>query len=433
MNDSHLNAKVMNFYYRIIVSSKLRLKHNQLSSAPCLVTKCPIIFVSLCQIKNSRDMSAILYIHFKTLFKIIYLNCFKHFSWRRLLATVVIVLVMVIICMFLLMFRLMDEILFFRYRKTKIEAPVFIVSNPRSGTTFMHRLLCMDEERYAYMLLYHTIIPSVTFYKIVRGISVVDKRIGRPFRRLFDWIDGWLFKGWRGIHLTGFNKTEEDEGLYIFSFLSIAVCLLCPFMQHFEYLTIIDEMPEKTRRKLQKYYRSSLQRFMYSEGKGKILLNKNVITTGRLHTILDMFPDARIVYLIRDPESAVPSFISMFSATWKFIAPEIPENSEEYRALGQIPIGFYNYFHKNKDNFKAENFLTIPYAELTAAPVQAVEKVYAHFNMPLSEVFEKRLKNALKNTPAYRSKHEYSLAQYGFTKQDIEEQLSEVMSEYGFL
>lgn len=326
----------------------------------------------------------------------------------------------------------MDEILFFRYRKTKIEAPVFIVSNPRSGTTFMHRLLAMDEERYAYMLMYHTIIPSITFYKIVDGISLIDKCIGRPFRRLFDWIDGWFFKGWKSIHPTGFNETEEDEGLYIFSFLSIAVCLLCPFMQHFEYLTIIDEMPEKTRRKLQKYYHSSLQRFMYAEGKGKILLNKNVITTGRLHTILDMFPDARIVYLIRDPESAVPSFISMFSATWKFIAPEIPEDSKEYRALGQIPIGFYNYFHKNKDNFKAENFLTIPYAELTDDHIQAVEKVYTHFNMPLSPAFKKRLKNTLKNNPKYRSKHQYSLAQYGFTKQDIEEQLSEVMSEYGF-
>lgn len=377
-------------------------------------------------------MSSILYIHFKTFFNIIYLNCFKHFSWRRLLATIVLVIVLVIVCSFLLIFRLMDEILFFRYRKTKIEKPVFIVSNPRSGTTFMHRLLAMDEERYAYMLMYHTIIPSVTFYKIVKGISLIDKRIGRPFRRLFDWIDSWFFKGWKDIHPTGFNDTEEDEGLYIFSFLSIAVCLLCPFMQHFEYLTIIDEMPEKTRRKLQKYYHSSLQRFMYAEGRGKILLNKNVITTGRLHTILDMFPDARIVYLIRDPESAVPSFISMFSATWKFIAPEIPEDGKEYRALGQIPIGFYNYFHKNKDHFKAENFLTIPYTELIADPIRAVKKVYDNFDMPRSAAFKNRLKNSLKNTPTYRSKHQYSLAQYGFTKQDIEEQLSEVMSEYGF-
>ncbi len=378
-------------------------------------------------------MSSILYIHFKTLFKIIYLNCVKHFGWRQLLATLVFLIVAIAVCILLFVFRLMDEVLFFRYRKTKIERPVFIVSNPRSGTTFTHRILCMDEERYVYMLMYHTIIPSVTFYKIVQAITVLDKRIGRPFRRFFDWVDSWFFKGWEGIHPTGFNQSEEDEGLYIFSFLSVAICLVCPYMQEFGYLTIIDEMPERTRRNLRKYYRSSIQRFMYAEGRGKTLLNKNVITTGRLHTILDVFPDARIVYLIRDPESAVPSFISMFSAPWKWIAPQLAENSVEYRALGQIAIDLYNYFHKNKNKFNPENFYVIPYKNLTANPIQVIEEVYAHFEMDISEVFRGRLESHLNAPKKYKSQHSYSLEKYGFTKEEIEEKLGEVMVEYGFM
>jgi len=378
-------------------------------------------------------MSSILYIHFKTFFKIIYLNCIKHFGWRRLLATLIFVIVAIVVCVVLFVFRLMDEVLFFRYRKTKIEHPVFIVSNPRSGTTFMHRLLCMDEERYVYILLWHTIIPSVTFYKIVQTISKLDRRIGRPFRRFFDWVDTWVFKGWEGIHPTGFNQSEEDEGLYIFSFLSVAICLICPYMQEFKYLTIVDEMPERTRRNLRKYYRSSMQRFMYAEGSGKMLLNKNVITTGRLHTILDVFPDARIVYLIRDPESAVPSFISMFSAPWKWIAPNLPENGAEYRALGQIAIDFYNYFHQNKDKFKPENFYVVPYKKLTTNPMQAVEEVYTHFEMDLSDTFKSRLEAHLNAPKKYKSGHTYSLEKYGFTKAEIEEKLGEVMEAYGFL
>jgi len=372
-------------------------------------------------------MSSIIYIHFKTFFKIIYLNCIRHFGWRRWLATLIFLIVAVVVCALLLVFRLMDEILFFRYRKTKIERPVFIVSNPRSGTTFMHRLLCMDEERYVYMLLYHTIIPSVTFYKIVQTISKLDRRIGHPFRRFFDWADNRIFKGWQGIHPMGFNQSEEDEGLYIFSFLSVAVCLICPYIQEFGYLT------ERTRRNLRKYYRSSIQRFMYAEGRGRTLLNKNVITTGRLHTILDVFPDARIVYLIRDPESAVPSFISMFSAPWKWIAPNLPENGEEYRALGQIAIDFYNYFHKNKNKFKAKNFYVVPYKKLTTNPMQAVEAVYTHFEMDLSVAFKGRLEVHLNSPKKYKSRHTYSLEQYGFTKAEIEEKLGEVMQAYGFL
>ncbi len=321
--------------------------------------------------------------------------------------------------------------LFFGYRKTDISQPVFIVSNPRSGTTYMHRLLCLDEERYVYMLLYHTIISSITFYKIVKGISWIDRRIGRPFRRFFDWIDSWFFKGWQDIHPTGFNQSEEDEGIYIFPLLSIAICLICPYMQHFKYLTLVDEMPERQRQRIRNYYRSSMKRFMYAEGKGKTLLSKNVITTGRLNTILDIFPDARIVYLIRDPKKAVPSFISMFSATWKIIAPKLPEQGPEFRALGQIAIDFYTYFHQEKGRFKPENFLIVPYADLVADPLQSVKNVYAHFGMNLSPTFEQNLIKETNKTRKYRSKHSYSLEQYGFSEAEIEEKLGKVMTEYG--
>lgn len=375
-------------------------------------------------------MSAIIYIHLKTFFKIIYLNCIKHFSVKRFLATLLFLLAFGIINTLLFLFRLLDEILFFGYRKTDISRPVFIVSNPRSGTTYMHRLLCLDEERYVYMLLYHTIISSITFYKLINGISWLDKRIGRPFRRLFDWIDSWFFKGWQNIHPTGFNQSEEDEGIYVFPLLTIAICLICPYMQEFKYLTLVDTMPDKQRQRIRNYYRSSMKRFMYSEGKDKTLLSKNVITTGRLNTILDIFPDARIVYLIRDPKKAVPSFISMFSATWKLIAPKLPENGPEYRALGQIAIDFYTYFHENKKRFKAENFLVVPYTKLVADPMQTVRDIYAHFNMPLSPIFEKALIKETSKTRKYRSKHSYSLAQYGFSASEIETQLGEVIQTY---
>jgi len=172
---------------------------------------------------------------------------------------------------------------------------------------------------------------------------------------------------------------------------------------------------------------------MYAEGRGKTLLNKNVITTGRLHTILDVFPDARIVYLIRDPESAVPSFISMFSTLWKWIAPNLSENGAEYRALGQIAIDLYNYFHSNKNKFDAKNFYVIPYKKLIANPIQAIEDVYAHFEMDMSNTFRGRLEAHLNSPKKYESQHTYSLEKYGFTKAEIEEKLEAVMEEYGFL
>jgi len=39
----------------------------------------------------------------------------------------------------------------------KIEAPVFIFGNARSGTTLLHSLMSLDEERFASMKLYQSI------------------------------------------------------------------------------------------------------------------------------------------------------------------------------------------------------------------------------------------------------------------------------------
>ncbi len=378
-------------------------------------------------------MSTVGYIHLKTFFKIIYLNCIKYGSVRRILITLLVAFILLLFWMVLLFFRLLDELFFFKYRQTEIKKPVFIIGNPRSGTTYMHRLISLDEDRYVTMKLYHTIIPSVTFYKLVQVLSWVDQKIGRPQRRFFDWIDSWFFKKWEDIHPTGFNHTDEDEGLYIFSFLTVAVSLWCPYMQHFKYLTIIDYLPEKTKRKLQNYFKSSLQRFIYVEGKNKTLLTKNVITTGRLNTILEILPDARMVYMVRNPLKAIPSYVSMFSATWQFLAPELNKDDEPYKALAQVSIDFYNYFHQQKNKYAGTQFMTILYDELSEKPFDTILKIYAYFNLPVSPNFKFTLKEHIANQQNYTSKHQYNLEQYGLSNTDIETQLYDFMNSYGFI
>ena len=44
-----------------------------------------------------------------------------------------------------------DEIFFRGYRKIEVKRPVFIMGVPRSGTTFLHRLLSKDEDQFSYM------------------------------------------------------------------------------------------------------------------------------------------------------------------------------------------------------------------------------------------------------------------------------------------
>ncbi len=333
----------------------------------------------------------------------------------------------------LFVFRLIDELLFFNYRKIDIKEPVFIISNPRSGTTFLHRLMTLDGGRYNYTLLYHTVFTSVSLIKLIQLTGWLDDKIGGPLKWLVDRFESVLFSGWKDIHPTGFGKSEEDEGMYILPLLSSAVCLVCPYMDELSYLTIPDRLPEHHRNRLKAYYESSMKRFAYATGHQKTILSKNVNSIGRMKTVLEVFPDAKVIYLIRDPKKAVPSFISMFSATWKLHSPEIKEQDAPYRALGNVAIDFYTYFDEIKNGLEEERLAVIRYKDLIADPIQTIQRIYRQFDFPYSAAFSQRLITETQRQRSYKSKHNYSLKQYGMSEMKLKERLAQIYLIYDFV
>ena len=337
-----------------------------------------------------------------------------------------------VVSLLVLFFRLVDEVLFFDYRKVDIKKPVFIISNPRSGTTFLHRLMCLDSNRYAYTKLFHTILPSITLFKIFGFIGAIDEKIGSPLEKLLLKADHVFFKGWEDIHPMGFNKSEEDEGVYVFTGITPGIFLLCPYIEEIPYIKFPDHMPEKSRKKLMNFYENSLKRFMYVNGQNKIFLSKNVMSTGRLRSVLEIFPQAKVIYLIRNPYESLPSFISMFTAAWKAHSTDIKDDSDEARAWGYIGMEYYNYFHENKPLIPSENLVTVRYEDLVANPMSTVEKIYSQFEIPMTDTYRTALTEATNKARKYKSKHGYSLEQYGLSQNIVQDKMGDIFELYGF-
>ena len=328
--------------------------------------------------------------------------------------------------------RLLDEVLFPSYRKIEINKPVFIIANPRSGTTYLHRLFCLDGEKYNYTLLYHTIFPSITLFKIIDFFGWIDRRTGRPLRKFFDFLDSKLFKGWENIHPMGFNKSEEDEGTYVFTMITAGIFLLCPYLDEIPWVKFPDKMSERARRSLMEFYKSTIQRVAYAQGHQKIFLSKNVMSTGRLASLLEYFPSARIVYIVRNPYSSVPSFISMFSSAWRGHSKDIPENSPHHRAWGQLGMDYYTYFHEKIKLLDERQTITLKYDDLVQHPVETVLSVYEKFDLGISESFITKLKSETSKQKSYRSDHDYSLEQFGMSKQEVLQEIEWVFDKYEF-
>ena len=59
-----------------------------------------------------------------------------------------------------------------------IERPVFVVGHARSGTTFVHRLMSQDEDRFSVFRLYELYFPSLLQKKLIRGVAAPRPRDG---------------------------------------------------------------------------------------------------------------------------------------------------------------------------------------------------------------------------------------------------------------
>src|SRR5262249_29205530 len=146
--------------------------------------------------------------------------------------------------------RILDHLFFPGFRKQEVREPIFIVAPPRSGTTFLQNLMCLDEERFTHVRLYQTIFPAVTYHRVFHFLAWLDGKCGGILARLVHWSEKKFFGGWDDIHPMGFNRPEEDEGYFAYTLVLDSIYLLFPFPEQLWVAGCADALPAKERRKL---------------------------------------------------------------------------------------------------------------------------------------------------------------------------------------
>jgi hypothetical protein len=230
----------------------------------------------------------------------------------------------------------------------------------------------------------------------------------------------------------GFNKAEEDEMVFAQMLMSTGIFIPFPYFHLINDNKFLDHEPEDVRRDVMDFYESCVKRFMYSADGNRTYLAKNVMSMGRFKTLIKRFPDAKIIYIARHPYDAVPSFASMFTAMYKWSSPGIPDNAPPKKAWAQLGIDYFKYSKEIRKTLPPAQFIQVKYEEMLADPRGTVLTIYKHFNWTPSEKFLERLDRENARSKTYKSHHEYSLEQYGFTKQEIYAELGDMMDELGF-
>lgn len=327
---------------------------------------------------------------------------------------------------------ILDEILFRGYRKVEIRDPLFVVGLPRSGTSFLQRVLARDASRFTTLRLWELLLaPSVSERKLWLAARRLDRLLGRPFARLFGLVEGRGFRGMEAIHRVSLTDPEEDYLLLLPAFACFLLVVPFPLHQGLWKLARFDQLTPEERKPILTFYRNALKRHLYVAGPDKQLLSKNPSFTPFMASLLETFPGARILCCVRDPVEVVPSQLSSLrpgarAFGYDIARPEIRDRFVEMLAhYGEHALATLS-------DVPEERYAFVPLHRLGEDVRGFVTGIYERFGWGVTDEFGRRLAEDTSRGKAHRSRHRYTLEEFGLDEGEIRRRFRALGERFGW-
>src|SRR5690606_35918947 len=192
----------------------------------------------------------------------------------------------------------LDRVFFPKLKKTKANRPIVLVGNPRTGTTFLQRFLAAEGFGSG-MELFLMLYPSLFLQKILR-----------PFMPLLEKLSPAKYHSTEAHH-TSLSSVETDDVAVLFRHFD--GFFLYGFFLSFDdedLLPTVDPKVRDTSKRdfawLDALWRRSLVLHRADRNIAKLFS-----VAPRLPQSLEYFPQAQILYMVRDPLEVIPSSMSL--------------------------------------------------------------------------------------------------------------------------
>ena len=317
-------------------------------------------------------------------------------------------------------------------RRVEVKAPIFMVGHARSGTTLTHRLLSQDGGRFSSFLLYELYFPSLIQKKLIRWVARIDAERWRGLLagQLRAWED-WRYGPSRHMHEMGLTQPEEDDIVLYWSMAAGFWITKMPYMGDLDFY-YMNDWPARKRRRYNDFYRECIKRQLHLNGTDKIHLSKNPMYSGRVASLHEAFPDARFIVNVRDPNETIPSLLKLVRAGWKQLGWD-PERQKRCLSIlaGQ---SWHTYKHPIEflDAHPNVKGAIVDYRDLTADPSATIEKLYQDLDLPMTTEFRERLAQQGKREREHKTRHTYSLEEFGLEPEAIRTNLAELFERFGW-
>jgi hypothetical protein len=290
-----------------------------------------------------------------------------------------------------------DRTLYPEIGQHQIRAPLFVVGLPRTGTTLLHTLLCADPASRA-PLTWEVMEPSPPTN------AEKQRRIRRASQNLA--CLEWMAPNFGKLHPVGAELPQECVSLMSPSFLSDQFDTMYNVPGYRGWFLQQDLRPSY------EFHRRFLQHLQEREN-GRRWVLKAPTHMFALPTLLATYPDALFLQTHRAPLEAITSVSSLIT-----ILRRVFSDTVDPVKIGQEAIYYWSTtltkFLGERDRLAPERVFDLSYVDLRRDPIDAVRRIYKHFDWVLSPAAENRMRNVLAKLPGdLHGFHRYEAAQFG--------------------
>jgi len=292
------------------------------------------------------------------------------------------------------MLWLIDEILWSEYKKTEVQPPVFIMSQPRSGTTFLLRTLASDEKSFFVLKHLDWRVPFIGVWRLIDRFGL---------RKKLESIDYWpsteIGRLASKIHFHNLGSVEGhgvffEERMYhhYFTFRRF------PFPEVLKRVSGVGSLTVRERRKLVGALKKSVMKAAYYRGGDRYWLTKENENVDLFRLVYEAFPNARFLVIVREPKDFVRSYIKMSDACTtpkhgvdpNFIPGWYDANLQFRREECEKHIAFCQDLEK-------KNAITyVTFEEFTADVHGTIDGIYKNMDISMSPEFGEHLRQLQK-------------------------------------
>ena len=304
-----------------------------------------------------------------------------------------------------------------------IRNPVVIVGPMRSGTTRLHRLLSCDR-RFAHVRSFETIspVPRPGFEDVMTGHRkdfrpTLAKRIMKVARLANPRT--------LSIHPTGPFEPEEELGLLAASFYGMKFEAQWQIPSYTRWSDGQSAVPAY------RHMANLLRLIGWSQQESS--LRPWVLKTPQhmldLPALLEVFPDARLIFTHRDPKAVVGSAASL---AWNqtIIYSDHVEAAPHGRTWLSNTQRMIDRMQEARKNFPAERAIDIRYDDVEHDWRSQMQRIYDFLDLELDPALPDMEGYLTRSAASKRMPHAYSLAQFGLDEGEVYERFAGYTARY---